>query len=409
MRKYQQLLLIIISFISVFSLLLYRYEYLKLLNVLEVLNFFGYTADNLTNCVLLEDNFFVDLENDNLLAKPPTSWTKHDDHYVYSAFWSTRQQSVSLLLLGPRSTFADNECRIWFKMADMYTSRQGKFTYKIILNVNNSNFHQYEVHCTPNNIPVDMEPYGILLGRENALRLFIPIEVQKDIQDKDDLIVCIGPDYSGSPDTYLIEMIAYHTLLGVRHFVAYDIGIHYQVLQFLRAMAGHQELYKTFSTLSWRFPTMDLQLEKSILEKDCKQRTEKHAKHSILLSWDQYLVFNADKQLNSLSKNVDYMFEVKKCCNNRQLKKSWPMAMRKTLCEKTNQTINFIVDKQVNDNQMFETLGSIHKLEETCDKSTGIDDKSMAKFLINFYNSKLLSLWKSKLKYSIIRATNNIS
>lgn len=406
MRKYQQLLLVLISFVSVFSLLLYRYEYMKLLNVLEVLNFFGYTTDDLTNCVLLEDKFYIDLENDNLLAKPPVSWIKHNQHYVYSAFWSVQQLSVHLLLLGPRSAFSGYECRVWFRMADLYTSRPGKLSYNIELNTHDSDFHQYQVRCKPDDIPIDTEPYGILIGKENALKLFIPIEVQQESQDKDDLIVCIAPDYSGVPDTYLVEFITYHTLLGVRNFVAYDIGIHYKVLKFLRSVAGHKELYKTLSTLSWQFPTVDSEMEKSILQKDCLERTRGHAKHSVLLSWDQYLVLNKDQQLNSFDRDIDYTFEVKNCCYNRQLRKSWPMVMKKTLCEKTNETVNFIVNEQMTNQQTPTTLGSIHKLREICDKNSE-DDKSMTKFLINFVNSKLLILWKSQLKNSIIRATKN--
>lgn len=398
--------MILVSFVSVFSLLLYRYEYMKLLNVLEVLNFFGYTADNL-NCVLLEDKFYIDLENDNLLAKQPVSWIKNDQHYAYSAFWSVQQQSVRLLLLGPRSAFSGYECRVWFKMADIYISKPGKLSYNIKLNTRDSDFHQYQVDCKPDDIPHSAEPYGILMGKENSLKLFIPVEVQRESHEKDDLIICIAPDYSGIPDTYLVEFITYHTLLGVRNFVAYDIGIHYRVLEFLRSVAGHKELYKTFSTLSWQFPTVDLEMEKSVLQKDCLQRTRGYAKHSVLLSWDQYLVLNKDKQLNSFNKDTDYTFEIKNCCYNRQLKKSWPMAMKKTLCEITNKTVNFIIDEQINYQQTPTTLGSIHKLEEICEKNNGKDDKSMAKYLINFVNSKLLSLWKSQLNYSIVRATNN--
>jgi len=361
----------------------------------------------MTNCVLLEDKFYVDLENDNLLANPPVSWIKRDQYYAYSAFWSARQQSVHLLLLGPRSALSGYECRVWFKMADQYLSKLAKLSYSITTNNRDPNFHQYEVHCKPDDIPIDAEPYGILLGRENSLKLFIPIEVQKEYHIKDDLIVCIAPDYSGIPDTYLVEFIAYHTLLGVRHFVAYDIGIHYKVLQFLRSIAGHRDLYKTISTLSWQFPTTDLHLEKSILQKDCMQRTQGLAKHSILLSWDQYLMLKKDEQLNSLNNDIEYTFEVMKCCNNRQLKKSWPMAMKKTICERTNETVNTITDEKTMNYQSPTKMGSIHRLEEICEKISGKDDKSMAKYLINFVNSKLLNLWRSQLKLSITHTIKN--
>jgi len=381
---------------------------MKLLNVLEVLNFFGYTADNSTSCMLLEDKFYIDLENDNLLAKTPVSWTKHDQHYAYSAFWSIQEQLVYLLLIGPRSAFSGYECRVWFKMADLYISKPGKLSFNIKHYAHDLDYYQYQVHCTPDDIPIGAEPYGILMGKENALKLFIPIETQQESHDKDNLIICIAPDYSGIPDTYLVEFITYHTLLGVHNFVVYDIGIHYRVLKFLRSVAGHKGLYKTFSTLSWQFPTTNLQMEKSMLQNDCLLRTQGYAKHSVLLSWDQYLVLNKDKQLNSFNKDINYTFEVKSCCNNRESKKSWPMAMKKTLCEKTNETVNFIVNNQImHYHQKSTTLGSIHKLEEICEKINGKDDKSMTRYLIDFVQSKLLSLWKSQLKYSLIRATNN--
>lgn len=381
---------------------------MKLLNVLEVLNFFGYTADNLTSCVLLDDKFYIDTDNDNLLAKTPVSWTRYDQHYVYSAIWSNQLQSVTILMLGPRSAFSGENCRVWFKLFDTYVSKPGRFSFNIQLNVHNPNFHQYEVHCKPNDIPANAEPHGVLLGKENSLKLFKPIEVQRESHDKDNLIICIAPDYAGNPDTHLVQFIAYHLLLGVRHFVAYDIGIHYKVLNFLRSIAGHRDLFKTFTTILWQFPTVDLQLEKSVLQKDCRQRTQGHSKHSVLLSMDQYLVFNEDKQLNSLNKEVAYTFKVKKCCNNRLSKKTWPMAMKKTLCEITNETLNFNTDEQVMNNQAPQILGSVHKLEEICEKFRGKDDKTMAKYLINFVNSKLLNLWKSQLKYSIIRTNNTL-
>jgi len=349
----------------------------------------------------------VDMENDNLLAKAPVSWIKRDQYYAYSAFWSAQQQSVHLQILGPSTAFSGYECRVWFKIADQFVSKTAKLSYNIKTNNRDPNFHQYEVHCKPD-VPVNTEPYGVLLGRENSLKLFIPIIIQKESPIKDDLIVCIAPDYSGIPDTYLVEFIAYHTLLGVRHFVVYDIGIHYQVIEFLRSIAGHNDLYKTFSTLSWQFPSTDLHLEKSILQKDCLQRTQGLAKHSILLSWDQYLMLNKNEGLNSLKNDIEYTFEVKKCCNNRQLKKSLPMAMKKTICEKTNETVNTIIDDQIINYQLPTKMGSIHRLEEVCEKIYGKDDKNMtARYLINFVHSKLLSLWKSQLKLSITRAKNN--
>ncbi|XP_050432436.1 uncharacterized protein LOC126840617 [Adelges cooleyi] len=408
MRKYQQLFLVIISFVSIFSLLTYRYEYMKLLNVLEVLNFFGYPTDGLANCTILNETFYADLENDNRFAKPPVTWTKIDQYFAYSAFWSNEDKMAFITMLGPKTAFSGFDCRIWFRLADHYISSPGSFSYDILPNVHNNDFHQYKVLCKPSDVPLDTTPYGILLGRENSLKLFVPLRTQDEARrDNDNLVICVAPDYSGVPDTDLVEFIAYHILLGIRHFIIYDIGIHHQVLNFLHSIAGRKGIHKTLSTLSWQFPVVDNDLEKSVLLKDCTMRTQGLTKHRILLSWNEYLVFNKDRHFINIDQDdTDYAFEIKTCCSKRQIKKSWPIALRKTLCVRTNETLTIANGSGKMSNQSPLIAGSIHKLEDMCKNIIGKDDKSMAKYMTDFVNSKLLNLWKSHVQYSIMRTKN---
>ncbi|XP_050538841.1 uncharacterized protein LOC126904133 [Daktulosphaira vitifoliae] len=405
MRKYQQLLLIIISLVSIFSLLTYRYEYMQLLNVIEVLNFFGYPANDLTNCTILNGTFLNDIENNNKLAKPMVSWTKIDEHFAYSAFWLQENESVYITVIGPKTAFSGYDCRVWYKLGDHYISSPGTFSYNLSSDSNKKiNFYHYSIHCKPINVPIDAIPYGILLGRENSLKLFVPLRLQEESYHKDNLVICVSPDYSGIPDTNLVEFIAYHVMLGVKQFLVYDIGIHHQVLEFLNSIAGHKSMHNyKISTLSWQFPTIDKNLEKSVLLNDCIMRTQGETKHQILLSWEQYLVFNKDSNFNFLDQeNTNYAFEVMKCCTKRLTKKSWPLAMRKTLCEKTNETNNIDSVNRLKISNFPTILGSIHNLEEFCNKTMGKEDVSMTKYLNSFMNSKLLNLWKTHVQFSMI-------
>lgn len=80
MRKYQQLLLILVSVLSVTVLIVYRSENERLQHVLSVVNFFG-QRDNL-----------VKIENfSNFTYKfdyPLPTWSYlGNDFHAYSAFW----------------------------------------------------------------------------------------------------------------------------------------------------------------------------------------------------------------------------------------------------------------------------------------------------------------------------------
>lgn len=84
MRKYQQLLLIVISIISVTVLIVYRSENERLNNVLNVINIFGQRDSINLNLVKIENfsNFTVKFD----FPLPTWSYLGNEFH-GYSAFW----------------------------------------------------------------------------------------------------------------------------------------------------------------------------------------------------------------------------------------------------------------------------------------------------------------------------------
>lgn len=84
MRKYQQLLLVLISLISVTVLIAYKSENERLNNVLNVVNFFGNRDSVNLNLVKIENysNFTYRFDY------PLPSWTfLGSEFHAYSAFW----------------------------------------------------------------------------------------------------------------------------------------------------------------------------------------------------------------------------------------------------------------------------------------------------------------------------------
>jgi hypothetical protein len=82
MRKYQQLILVLISVISVGVLIVYRSENERLNNVLNVINFFG-QRDSLS-LVKIENYSNFTYKYDYPL---PTWQSLGNDFHGYSAFW----------------------------------------------------------------------------------------------------------------------------------------------------------------------------------------------------------------------------------------------------------------------------------------------------------------------------------
>lgn len=87
MRKYQQLLLLLISIVCVITLLFYRHEYLKLRSVLSVLDFFGNADSVNTQCIKFSSDFKADIIERYKFSEPRSTWTRMENHYIYSSFW----------------------------------------------------------------------------------------------------------------------------------------------------------------------------------------------------------------------------------------------------------------------------------------------------------------------------------
>lgn len=174
MRKYQQLILIIVSIISIVSLVQYRNEYLRLRYVLQVLNFFGSPnsiIDN--NCISLNESFVNSEHNFYKYSDPSPIWYNFEGYFLYSAFWEIKdadngKRAVKILAVGPESSFQNYKCRIWFD--------EGEDTLFLFSPLLSNRHYSKRIHCVltlglPRNLIMTVKKHVILLCANLMLRI----------------------------------------------------------------------------------------------------------------------------------------------------------------------------------------------------------------------------------------------
>lgn len=427
MRKYHQLLLLIITVVSLTTLLMYRREYLKLRYVLEVLNYFGNPQGGGEDCLVLNDTFIANERRKTYFSLPKPSWIKVSQHFVYSSFWEVEgdRLHVRALAIGPPSAFTNFECHVWFDHGDNLSSVMGKFGYSlrsIPKYFNESKEQQsiniYELFCEPVETIAQGLPYGLVLIYKRGAtqtKTLIPI-FKSDIPDRkniDKVVVCVRADVTGTSKSSVVEFISYHQGVGVTDFIVYDNGLQYKILSKLETLAGMKGFSKSISTLHWNFPYSDLDAESTILEMDCLARTSGRVETVAVLNWDEYVVPKSQYSINKMmseatpSKKIPVQFELKSfiCCtdlkDDRRAEKSWPVALRKTQMMPIKVRKQLLIEYPMvgiepsNYNLPLER-GVVH-IYRPCTglKTITKHDTIMARYLGSMITSKLIKMWKS--------------
>lgn len=427
MRKYHQLLLFIITLVSLSTLLMYRREYLKLRYVLEVLNYFGSPQGGGEECLVLNDTFVNKETQKNLFALPKPSWVKVNQHYVFSSFWEIENDKfhVRALSVGPPSAFTNFECHIWFDQGDNLHSVMGKFGYSLrnIPKYYNETKEAlptniYELFCEPVESVVQGTPYGLVLIHKmdkNQIKTFIPVFKTEitDVKKLGKAVVCVRADRSGVLKSTIVDFISYHLAVGVTDFVIYDTGLQYKILSVLESLSGVKGFGESLSVLRWNFPFNDLDTETTLLEMDCIARTSGRVETVAVLDWDEYIVPKKHYSVKEMfkevspSKKIPVQFELESfiCCtdlkDDKRAEKPWPVALRKTQLMGIKSRKQLIIQYPVvgiepSNHKILPQMGAVH-IYRPCSglKTITHYDPIMARFLGSMITSKLYKLWKS--------------
>lgn len=292
MKKYQQLLLAVVSIFSFGCLLLYRHEYYKLRYVLEVLDFFVAPGASTNSTVCSLPNSF------NEFARGPfPAWQRITDSlYVYSAFWEVdNEKYVKAYAVGILNRNFSYECYLWYNFKRV----EGKFKYMTIDYEKNSISNQrksekrkakaFVFYCEAHSME---RPTGVTFFssyfNETSVG-FLPVVTLKPNFLQTATAVCVMPtSFPEFSESQYLEFLNFHKVIGLNKFIIYGGIENYNLLS---SVHNHQANDIKLTVLPWNYPYYeDSELGKIIAENDCRTRITGMFENVIILEWNKFLV-----------------------------------------------------------------------------------------------------------------------
>ncbi|XP_076339453.1 uncharacterized protein LOC143240611 [Tachypleus tridentatus] len=305
MRKYIQLSLVIVSFVSVCFLLFYHRQYSKMKVVVEVMNAFGVRI-NPSNQNQTRESLEVPSIKDSCNHSP--FWTEVvQDVFVYSAFLEniTAENYFTVEAVAIIRNKLSNEmlCILWYGDGKNKTVNVHLKTYS------GKDEKQYPMSVLflckfvkPDGL------YGVSfvskeLSFNKQTTIIIPITKNIKTEKNDDtslsnVVACIPPnqDPLSLHNAYgVVEFIEYHQMLGVKRFAFYDTGspeLLWKVLQ-------HTKLDNfSVQVMTWNIPFwVDFAANQAYLL-DCVYRYQNEVQYVLTVNIDHFLVIKSDHDLS---------------------------------------------------------------------------------------------------------------
>jgi hypothetical protein len=292
MKKYHQLLLLIISVVSLSLFLIYRHEYNRLHYVLEVFNFFGQPC-NISNLQ----------QTENILSHhdwgPSPVWQEHESGYIYSAFLTRQNEAKALTLLSDEKLVPRN-CYFWFE--DKKKPVIGKFKFSKVMNDENVRLNLYFYICGMSKS--EHVPYAVSFSykvkKDSELKKIMLTNSFKH-QININSTVCVSPSIYSK--RRLIEFLSYHKLIGIDSFIFYNRDIPHRLVKIITNLSMRLGLQATF--LPWNFPKGDSMITRITVENDCLLRTFGQSLYVVTLELNEYIVPSHVYGFDTMMKNID--------------------------------------------------------------------------------------------------------
>jgi len=285
MRKYQQLILFILTLISIGVLVMYKQENARLKYVIDVVNFFG--KNDADAILLLENSSPISGVYD--LGYPMASWQwMGENFHSYSAFWKQypngKGGEVVAVTIGLAKAVVNFKCFVRF--ADK-GKMKGKFRFERIKEDSSDEFNVYKFACkydSPRKVvgvtftDVSSQVEHTLLVRDlqiASVKEKIPLAVCLDMTD--------GLDSFANLTTIQQFFFHYH-IIGGTEFVVYGVNglSHFIKTRLLRH--GIQP-----NIFPYNFPFEKSNKNRAIIETDCLLRTSNVAEFVIVAGLNEYL------------------------------------------------------------------------------------------------------------------------
>lgn len=299
MRKYQQLLLVIISITSVAILLMYKSENNRLRYVLEVVNFFGRSDAAVLD--RLENNTKADYGYD--FSSPLPVWQYIGDNFhTYSSFWEKKELTPGgtaiSIVVGARGALVNFKCGIRYKEGKVIS---GKFAFVIVDTPRPQN-EQYPDQFTVYKFLCKItRDFGVA---ENVILISTKIKAEyelslrhiknKEIKERAEMNVCVNMVAYNSSNTAalsefstktnVMQFFLFHQTIGVDNFLVYNAD----------ALSGHTRKLLSQAGVHINFFPYNFPFDyrsaatRTILELDCTMRSMNTAQTATLLEINEF-------------------------------------------------------------------------------------------------------------------------
>ncbi|XP_066996282.1 uncharacterized protein [Anabrus simplex] len=322
MRKYYQLILVIVALVSALLALYYHHQYIRIHNVMEVLNFFGKPGQTASTYDCSSINITNHDQKSLSFADPMPVWQRiSDTHFAYSAFWeqTAHGTEIKVISVGTGNSDPRFNCSLWFE--DRKEPVVGRFSFSLLDSKENSkndvketkigNVNAYYFYCkTQEKIGV---PYGTAFFKTDDLvpsEPLIPIQpITEKVLSENSTAVCIAPGLNPAfPRSLVFEFLSYHQLVGINNFVFYSKGVPHKTLRVLQNSTLWNLLGISLTVLPWNFPYPLAEANVAIklaVEKDCILRAAGKVRNVAVLAWNEFIVPRYHRSLAVMFDNFD--------------------------------------------------------------------------------------------------------
>ncbi|KAH8401961.1 hypothetical protein KR009_008921 [Drosophila setifemur] len=328
MRKYQQLVLLVISCLSVGILLMYKTENNRLKYVLKYVNFFGRSDAAVLR--RLENGTKEELPQAGLWRPLPVWQVIGDSFHAYSAFWMRNELvaggEAHALVVGKKGAVVDFRCSL-----DLPNGRsvQGKFRFnrdsiESLVDDKWSNFTSYHFFCQ---VSRDFgEPSGVSFTDITSTKSPVKLRLRnlKPKVQKSDAKVATLP--ARLPATICVDLVGFnmtskfarnenailqfflfHQALGIEHFLVYNYDdLPEDVIRILDRTSIH--LYGLPFNFPFRQTNGTVSRVRQLIHNDCILRNVNHASFTLLLRPNELFFPNArfakDQEKGSLQQQL---------------------------------------------------------------------------------------------------------
>lgn len=320
MRKYQQLVLVVIAIISFTVLCVYKFENNRLRDVLDVVNFFG---RNDADIRIEADNYTFYTSQFNFETPLPVWQRIGNNFYSYSTFFQKNLLSVGgsvvSLVVGSKNEPVNFKCDIKFSDNTVVKGKFGFFrveTTSAETNIDKEDFFIYKFICKYTRdfgiIPKDII-YSHIKIDSNSHKLPIRHISSKDVKAKLLFTVCLDLNEYDSKlsnsnfinTTTILQYFLHYKIIGVDEFLLYSTNYVDHHIKNILIKYGIK-----FNILPFNFPfdMIDKQKIFKIIEMDCLLRNINLSKYTIITKLNNYLypntkLTNSNNILKIISKN----------------------------------------------------------------------------------------------------------